>query len=109
MPTLKFSGSSDDTFGEYNHFKDDADNCASGRPLVFKVMAGDAGFYVWGLYGCKGAPGSTPACWVIGTQKLDEDQAFPDWPMRYESPDGDESHILVIEAPDGVTMEYVRD
>lgn len=31
MPTLRFEGYSDDTFGEVAYFEDDYDNCASGE------------------------------------------------------------------------------
>ena len=37
MPTLRFEGYSDDTFGEVLHTKDDYDNLASGRPIEYLV------------------------------------------------------------------------
>ena len=41
MPTLRFEGSSDDTFGEASHFKDSYDNCASGKILMRANPQGD--------------------------------------------------------------------
>lgn len=38
MPILRFEGYSDDTFGEVAHFKDDYDNCASGKPIEYLVL-----------------------------------------------------------------------
>jgi hypothetical protein len=37
MPTLRFEGYSDDTFGEYAHTNNDYDNCASGESIEFLV------------------------------------------------------------------------
>lgn len=38
MPILRFEGYSDDTFGEVAHFKDDYDNCASGKQIEYLVL-----------------------------------------------------------------------
>lgn len=113
MPTLRFEGHSDDTFGEYGHFNEDRDNCASGSPHVFKVegLSKDgtrSGLHVWGLYDPALCPKSTPACWIIGIQQLEEDLALPDWPMRWEITERGYSPVLVIDAPEGVTLEYAR-
>jgi hypothetical protein len=112
MPTLSFSGYSDDTFGEYEHFRDDYDCCANGRPIVFKLTANaregsdeQVGMYVYGQYSGRDFPKGTPACWMIGVQQLDDDKPFP-WPMRFES-DG-YTPVLLIEAPEGVRMECMN-
>lgn len=113
MPILKFQGHSDDTFGEYGHFNDDHDNCANGSPIVFKVEVPEAnlepdaqreGLFVWGLYGPVKAPKSTPGCWVIGLQQLDEDVPLPSWPMRWEISERGYSPVLILDAPEGVTL-----
>lgn len=43
MPELHFIGYSDDTFGEYRHFHDDYDCCASGEPIVWLLQAVSVG------------------------------------------------------------------
>lgn len=103
---LRFEGCSDDTFGEYGVTKIDDDNASSGRPIVFRVRAEGEGFYVYGFYDPKGVPESSPACWIIGIQQLDEDRIIPRWPMRFEGIGY--SPVLFIDAPDDVEVELVR-
>ena len=104
MPTLRFEGYSDDTFGEVAHTKDDFDNCASGKPIEYLVRLSDAGVVVTGQH-CPGNSGS----WMIGVANYDpkcEDRAMPRWPMRIEPQDYRTGFnpSLVIEAPDGVEV-----
>ncbi len=110
MPTLRFEGYSDDTFGEMFFFDDDYDNCASGEPIEYLVLGPaidgqeQLGIVVTGQH-CPGNSGS----WMIGVANYDptfEDRKFPNWKMRLEV----QHHkgyepALVIEAPDGVTIK----
>jgi len=108
MPELKFEGHSDDTFGEYGWFSDDYDCCANGAMIVYRVTAGDEGLHVCGQYNGKQWPSETPSCWMVGVQPLDEDIALPKWPMRFENGDSGYSPRLVIDAPEGVSMECLN-
>jgi len=115
MPTLRFEGYSDDTFGEYAHFNDDYDNCASGEPIEYLVLAPAAtdgevppGIIVTGQH----CPGSSNT-WMIGVANYDpdyEDRDFPRWPMRIEPQPYANGFqpCLIIEAPDGVTIECLQ-
>lgn len=114
MPTLRFEGYSDDTFGEVSHFKDDYDNCASGRPIEYLVLGPaidgqeQLGIVVTGQH-CPGNSGS----WLIGVANYDPncaDSPLPKWPIRIEPQNyrnGFEPS-LVIEAPDGVTIKCLQ-
>jgi hypothetical protein len=101
MPTLRFEGYSDDTFGEVLHTQDDHDNCASGEPIEYLVQdpATGSSIVVTGQH----CPGSSLG-WMIGTANYRQCGEFkiPAWPMHFV-PDGD-SYALVIEAPEGVTL-----
>jgi hypothetical protein len=105
MPTLRFEGYSDNTFGEYGVTNDDYDNCASGEPIEYLVFdpVKENGIVVIGQH----CPGSATG-WMIGVavekppSTDDEKDGVPDWPMRFE-PNGYENR-LVIEAPDGVAV-----
>lgn len=107
---LRCEGSSDDTFGVYGAGPDDDhDNCASGRPIVFRVRHGDESLLVVGQY----APGEC-AGWLIGVASDDLHDtgddieiAIPEWPMRFERSDRTYSPRLLITAPEGVTVEHL--
>jgi hypothetical protein len=108
--TLRFEGYSDDTFGEVAHFKDDYDNCASGKPIEYLVedRATGRGIVVTGQH-CPGNSGS----WLIGVANHDPDYAdvdFPRWPMRIEAQDYRNGFqpSLVIEAPATVTIRCLQ-
>ena len=110
MPTLRFEGYSDDTFGEVEHTKDDYDNCASGKPIEYLVLdeATGLGIVVTGQH-CPGHSGS----WLIGVSNFDPDYSdadFPRWPMRIEAQNYRNGFqpSLVIEAPDGVTLKCLN-
>ena len=110
MPTLRFEGYSDDTFGEVLHTKDDYDNCASGKPIEYLVLSADGseGLVVTGQH-CPGNSGS----WLIGVANHDpdfDDRAMPRWPIRIE-PQAYRAGFnpsLVIEAPEGVTLRCLQ-
>jgi hypothetical protein len=107
MKKLVFEGHSDDTFGEYESFKDDYDCCASGALIAFKLTDRDGnGLIVCGQYGESKWPKPMPACWVVGVSLLDEDTPIPNWPMAYTYEGY--SPILTIIAPDDVTMECLN-
>lgn len=105
MPTLRFEGYSDDTFGEYAHTNDDFDNCASGKPIdwLVTVPGQDLGLVVTGQYGRR----DDVAGWQIAVGSYDPehaDTALPEWPMRFVRGERDYSPALIIEAPDGVKV-----
>lgn len=108
MKTLRFEGYSDDTFGE-QVTGEDYDNCASGKPIIFKVWSESEkdGLYVVGHY----CPGPLTG-WMIGVGRLNEDDDYhmPKWSIRTVS-DYDKgrpySPQLIIDAPDDVTVEHV--
>ena len=107
---LRFEGYSDDTFGEVEYFKDDYDNCASGKPIEYLVTdpATGLGIVVTGQH-CPGNSGS----WLIGVANHDpehDDRDFPRWPMRIEAQDYRNGFqpSLVIEAPAGVTIRCLQ-
>jgi hypothetical protein len=107
MPILHFEGHSDDTFGETNHFRDDYDNCASGKPIEFVLQHGDDGIVVVGQH-CPMNAGS----WLIGVSPYDpegNDKQIPAWPIWFErSDDGMPSPRLVIDAPQGVIIRCLN-
>ena len=110
MPTLRFEGYSDDTFGEVDHFKDDYDNCANGEPIEYLVEHPETGLglVVTGQH-CPGNSGS----WMIGVANHDpqfDDRDFPRWPIRMEAQDYRNGFqpSLVIDAPDGVTIRCLQ-
>ena len=114
---LSFEGHSDDTFGYYGDISDDHDNCANGRPIVFKVLAkgeiepglfAPVGLYVVGKYAGNDLPDSMPGCWMVGVVPLGEDIPLPKWPMRFTDGESGYSPALVIDAPDDVTVECVQ-
>jgi len=98
MKTLRFEGFSDDTFGETTRGPEH-DNCASMKPIIFKVWSESAkdGLFVTGQY----CPGPSTG-WMIGISRLSDDDSrpIPNWPMRFEHGEKPYSPSLVIEAPD---------
>lgn len=109
MPTLRFEGCSDDTFGEYAATNEDHDNCADGTPIRWLVEAGNERLLVIGQYSPDGAAG-----WQIGVAAVDDpdddigDPQIPEWPMHFERSERPYSPALVIEAPDGVTLRCLE-
>lgn len=106
--TLTFSGASDDTFG---CAEADYDNCASGKPIVFRVASGADSVLVWGQY----APVDTPAAgWVVGIVNDNspnphaDEKPIPGWPMRLQAGDTPYSPTLVLEVPADATVTLVH-
>ena len=111
MKTLWFEGSSDDTFGltrcgdDTSHC-DDYDNCASGKPIEWRVWSPetDDSLIVTGQY----APGTSEG-WLIGIAPAPhvdgEEHNIPTWPIRFERGSREYSPRLVIEAPNDVQVD----
>jgi hypothetical protein len=107
--TLRFEGASDDTFGEFAHFKDSYDNCASGTPIDWLVTAPGVvgGLVVSGQYARTG----TEACWMVGVAAYDpnhDDLSIPDWPIKVVRSERGYSPALVIEAPSNATIKCMQ-
>lgn len=105
MIKLIFEGYSDDTFGETNHFNDDYDNCASGKPIEYLVETSEHAIVVTGHHGPNNS-----GTWMIGVANYDpdyEDVEFPRWPMSIEAQDYRNGFQprLIIEAPDDVKIK----
>lgn len=99
--TLRFGGSSDDTFGEITPRGDDYDNCASGEPIEYLVQDArnaDLGVVVIGHY----CPGENAAGWMVGVAPHDPHyiDVAPDWPMRLVLRTDYHGYALEIDAPD---------
>lgn len=92
MKTLKFEGYSDDTFGCYWKGGDvDDDDCANLSVRTIYVKAGEQRMAVTGVYG--------QACmWSVGIAPIEDDNAMPDWPMRWSF--SGYSTVLEIDVPD---------
>ena len=111
MQTLLFEGGSDDTFGEYNHFREDHDNCASGSVIAWKLTARESldsdvdvcGMIVCGHYDGKDWCKNMEATWLIGIQPI-EDLPFPDWATRFSR--DDYRTQLKIDVPDDVVLHF---
>ena len=98
MKTLRFSGYSDDTFGEWTTGID-YDNCASGKPITFKVTAGRKAVYVTGQYNRK-----LCGCWDVAVSQVEEGN-YPDFPMQisFEA----YTAVLEMEVPDETIVEHI--
>jgi len=104
--TLRWYGSSDDTFGYEigtTGIGDDHDNCANGSLMMFRVESSDGsdGLIVTGQYAPEPTPDGT---WVVGITLLAEDLPLPNWPMHWETGDLGYSPMLVMEVPDDVII-----
>lgn len=99
---LVCEGFSDDTFSvEGPAISESHDNCASGKPIAFKIsVSATDGLFVVGQYGKRSAG------WSVAVEPIDED--FPDWPMRIERGERGYSPRLVIDAPTGVKVERAK-
>ena len=113
MPTLRFQGYSDDTFGEYELTKDDFDNCASGEPIDYLVTHPDfaGGVIVTGQHGRTAEDEQTSMAWQIGVAPHDPEDAdtpMPDWPIRIVNGDRGYSPALLIDVPAGVIVSCLN-
>lgn len=103
MKTLKFQGQSDDTFGEYGITGQDADNCASCKPIQCLIKSGEGSLLVVGQYSNSHI---NEGCWVIGISMEAEDKRLPDWPIRIVNGDCGYSPVLEIDVPDEFELEW---
>jgi len=98
---FRFSGYSDDNFGED---RDPWDNCADGRPIRWVVKSGDESVMVVGHY-CE--PDRVSG-WMVGIARFDEDddKHIPNWAMRFEQNTDHRTYspVLVMEVPDDATL-----
>lgn len=105
--TIKFEGSSDDTFGGYGPGIDcDHDNCANGDPISIRVSGSGGEMLVTGQY-CPGAASGWQVS-VAPSHNDPDENPIPEWPMRIERASAPYSARLVVEAPDDVELELVQ-
>lgn len=107
----EFSGYSDDTFGECTPRGDDFDNCASGKPIRYRLYSESqrAGLVVWGQFCPPGCDG-----WLVGVAPIDPDhdddacQRAMGWGVSFQPCDKDGTSYsprLVIEnAPEDCVL-----
>mgnify|MGYP000918093901 CR=1 FL=1 len=107
MKTLRFEGYSDDTFGEYAITNEDYDNCANGKPIVFRVRAEGRSLLVIGHYAPEPIP--TGAGWIVGVSPDEsDDEVIPSWPMRIAPGVTTRySPALYIDVPDDFAIEHI--
>ncbi len=108
MLTLKFSGNSDDTFGEYGVTSEDVDNCGTSNPIQCIVSDEKNRIMVVGQYSRNSLHNG---CWLVGATKVEEEDEWPDWPMRIV-PDASTpySACLEIEVPSkDFSLEWFSD
>lgn len=111
MPTYRFEGHSDDTFGEYAVTKDDYDNCASGEPIVYLLTftgdgGGSEGIFIVGQYAPKPVDG-----WLIGISPFDpggDDVGLPRWAYWFTDAGNGYSPALHVEAPEGCQLSCLN-
>lgn len=73
-----------------------------GQSIYLRLMDG-TGMRVYAEYSPTDLGGGV---WMIGVAQLGEDQPIPDWPMKYRTAENGYSPVLVIEAPEDVTVSY---
>lgn len=104
---LRFQGYSDDTFACDGPGIDvDCDTCASRKMVVMEVRSGADALFVTGQFAAGPVAG-----WTIGVGPVEgpdrEAQPVPNWPIRIIRGFQPYSVVLVIEAPDHVTVRVV--
>ncbi len=101
---VRFHGYSDDNFA-YDEWKDG--RWGGGDEIGQETAAwviedfGNQGLQVFGTYAPKEIDGGV---WVVGVAPLDEDEQFPDWPMKFELHENGYSLALVIDLPDSAKI-----
>lgn len=101
MKTLTFYGASDDLFEVDSTVRADREEYSCyDTSCTVKVVDGDFGLFVTGLYAPSGE-----GTWMIGISQLNEDIPLPPWPMRWTA-DG-YSVRLVLEVSDSTTITRV--
>jgi len=103
---LRFEGYSDDTFGEYAIFNKEHDNCANGKPIIFKVFNEKDSVLVFGQF-CPG----TAFGWMIGVSRgedNDEETPMPNWSICYAEGKWPLSPALIMDVPPDCNIELVK-
>ena len=103
IKTLRFEGSSDDTFGEYGVTYDDVDNCGSKEPIHCIVKSSKGRLIVTGVY-----KHPLDACWTVGVSQYAEDEKIPKWNFRYKTAENGYSPILEVDVPDDTEIEFIK-
>ena len=107
MRTFQFEGASDDTFGEYNQTNEDYDNCASGKPIQFKLSTPDGeGVLVTGIY-CLEGVWKNCSGWSIAVATLDEDKPLNGWTFELKPDHEGYRNQLTVVAPDSAELELL--
>lgn len=101
MKRLRFYGHSDDSFGEYGLTDLDYDNCASGKPIRFRLSAEGKSIIITGRYNRNKGTGT----WDIGVSVEDENNC-PDWYIEIDLEGY--SSILKVTVPDGFVLECLE-
>lgn len=104
MNELRISGASDDLVEFDGAIREEFDSYDRAWSGTLQAPDG-AGLTIGAFYTDSGV-------WVIGVAPLEEDAAFPGWPMRFEKPAQGEasySSVLVIDVPEGATIKAHRD
>lgn len=99
MVTLRFSGYSDDVFGEYKEVKEEIDNCASGKPIQCRISSSEGELLVAGQY-----DQNKNGCWSISLSQVEEDVPIPNWPVRFSSEGY--TAVLEIDVPDDYKVTF---
>lgn len=111
MKQLTFGGYSDDTFYCEGQGVDvDMDNCASGEPIRMRVSTARGTIDEEALVVCGQYAPDQCAGWLIGVAPADfgmDEEHIPDWPMRFARSAREYSPLLIIDAPDEVTVELL--
>lgn len=106
MKTYRFSGYSDDTFGEYAQTNDDYDNCASGSAIQYELKTPDgAGIIVTGLY-CN--PINKGDGWMIGVNAINEYKPVDDWTLELKPSFDGYRNQLIVTAPDNAKLRCLN-
>lgn len=106
MKVFKFSGYSDDTFGESTDRGDDYDNCASGDPIWWELKAADgSGIIITGMYGNDIY--SRGDGWMIGANVIDEYKPV-DWSIVMNVSHEGYRNELIVEVPDDVELRCLN-
>jgi hypothetical protein len=100
---IYFSGYSDDNI-EINGTELSDEIGAYDRARFIKLQRpnGD-GLIVFGHYAPDGTPDGT---WVFGVTLLGEDKPLPDWPITFDTCENGYSPVMVVDAPEDVTVTY---
>ena len=106
MKTLRFTGQSDDTFGETTA-PDDHDNSASGDPIVYEISSESEGVAL-GVVGQYASEDMTDeGVWMVGVIPSNEG-GLPDWPVRIVNGDSGYSPVLEVDVPDDAVLELMK-